>query len=198
MTIEYRNRFGDTYFLQAGKTKTDKPKYYFGKKLTAAPVETLPEGFEIRESPDTGLVTLRKCRPTEISPLEKQMLSDGVRAYAKLNHFIVDVDGNSLIVYLPDMQEQEALRLVGMLNDRMGSLCFSANKLANEHIARSRYSPMMRFTLVDSEERLFGLERWCFRGFIDGWFPLAGPAPLPKLIEKYAKHLGKESFFDLM
>ena len=124
MTIEYRNRFGDTYFLQAGKTKTDKPKYYFGKKLTAAPVETLPEGFEIRESPDTGLVTLRKCRPTEISPLEKQMLSDGVRAYAKLNHFIVDVDGNSLIVYLPDMQEQEALRLVGMLNDRMGSLCF--------------------------------------------------------------------------
>ena len=44
MTIEYQNRFGDTYFLHVGKTKTGKPKIDFAKKA-AEPVESIPKGF---------------------------------------------------------------------------------------------------------------------------------------------------------
>jgi hypothetical protein len=63
---------------------------------------------------------------------------------------------------------------------------------------RFRYSPLMRFTLTDPDERLFCLERWCFLGSIDNWFPLTGPTPLSILIEKYVKHLGQETFYELV
>ncbi len=198
MAIQHKNRFGDVYFLQAGKTKTGKPKYYFGKKETGQPVETIPAGFEIRENPESGQVTLRRIRPTEISPLEKRMLSDGMRDCAKLKYFIVDVDNNSLVVYLPGTQEQDAQDIVREISGLAGNVFAIANTFAKELVSRSRYSPMMRFTLTDPDERLFCVERWCFRGSIDDWFPLAGPAPLPTLIEKYVQHLGRESFYELM
>lgn len=59
------------------------------------------------------------------------------------------------------------------------------------------YHQMLRFTLVDDKARWFSVDRWCFRGSIDDWFPL-GDGYLPKLVEKYCGHLGKESFFELM
>jgi hypothetical protein len=197
MTIEYKNRFGDTYFLHVGKTKTGKPKYHFAKKNAAEPVWSIPKGFEIRENPGNGQVTLRKIRPTEISPMERQMLSDGVRDCAKLEHFIVDVEDNSLIVYLPDTQERDVQDIVEIAG-KFGIPFPLQETFRKEIIIRSRYSAMMRFTLSDLDNRLFCLERWCFFGSIDDWFPLAGPTPLPKLIEKYACHLGQESFYELV
>ena len=56
----------------------------------------------------------------------------------------------------------------------------------------------MRFTLADPEARLFQVERWCFKGSIDNWFFLEGGKPLVDLVRKYVKHIGKESFFELM
>ncbi|MEX2358764.1 MAG: hypothetical protein WEE51_10560, partial [Pirellulaceae bacterium] len=65
------------------------------------------------------------------------------------------------------------------------------SKLAN-------YSPMLRFTLEDTNKRLFSVERWCFRGAIDDWIFVDRPAPLAKQIKKYVRHLGQESFFELI
>ena len=59
------------------------------------------------------------------------------------------------------------------------------------------YHQMLPFTLTDETTRQFSVDRWCFRGSIDDWFPL-NYGELPKLVEKYCKHLGKESFFELM
>jgi hypothetical protein len=56
---------------------------------------------------------------------------------------------------------------------------------------------MLRFTLVDEKARSFSADRWCFRGSIDDWFPL-DCGELRKLVEKYCRHLGKDSFFELM
>ena len=58
MSVEYVNRKDDTYFLQVRKTKTGKPNYYFGRKLTGIPVDELPEGYEIYENPKDGQVYL--------------------------------------------------------------------------------------------------------------------------------------------
>jgi hypothetical protein len=197
MAFQHKNRFGDVYFLQAGRTKTGKPKYYFAKKMTGDALASIPAGHEIRENPESGQVTLRKMRPTEISPMEREMLSAGVREYAKLKHFIVDVDGDSLVVYLPGTREQDAQALIQEISERLGKTLPSPNMFATELVTQSRYSPRVRFTLTDSDERLFCLERWCFLGSIDDWFPLAGPALLPTLIEKYVQHLGRESFYEL-
>ena len=59
--------------------------------------------------------------------------------------------------------------------------------------------PCLKFTLCDSDKRLFMASRWCYLGSIDDWFPLSrGPNPLSKLAKNYCAHIGEESFFDLM
>ncbi len=40
------------------------------------------------------------------------------------------------------------------------------------------FHQMLRFTLTDEKTRRFSVERWCFRGSIDDWFPLLGGGEL--------------------
>ena len=64
---------------------------------------------------------------------------------------------------------------------------------------RGPYTAMMRFTLVDEEARTFSTARWCFKGGIDNWFPLmSGRGSLEELTAKYVRHLGRESFYELL
>ncbi len=60
------------------------------------------------------------------------------------------------------------------------------------------YQKLLRFTLVDEDTRRFAAERWCFLGSIDNWVHLPGGGELSKLVVRYAPHIGKESFFELM
>ena len=64
-------------------------------------------------------------------------------------------------------------------------------------IQHAYYMAVLRFVLTDPAQRRFAPERYCFRGSVDDWISLGPPATLPSLLKKYAKHLGKESFYDL-
>ena len=58
------------------------------------------------------------------------------------------------------------------------------------------YSPVMRFILTDEKERNFRVER---AGFLDDdWVLLDDSNDLQKLAKKYCRHLGKDSFYDLI
>jgi hypothetical protein len=199
MAVEYTNRKGDVYILQAGKTKTGKPRYWCGKKLTGEPLDAVPAVYEIREDPGNAIVALRKVQPTEISPLEIELLSDGIRQYAGLEHFIVDVEGDSLVVYLPDRGEDEADRILGRFGGMLSLMSPRMQETREWLMRHCNYTKMMRFTLVDAAKRKFAVHRWCFRGAIDDWIQLPGcRGGLPDLVRKCMPHLGKESFYDLM
>jgi hypothetical protein len=198
MAIEYTNRKGDVYILQAGKTKTGKPRYWCGQKLTGEPLQAIPEGYEFREDPASAIVTLRKVWPSQISPLEIQLLADGIRQYAGLEYFIVDVEGDSLVVYLPDRGADAMLEVFGGL---LGGMSRRVQETKARLMRRSNYTKMMRFSLVDPAKRLFAVQRWCFRGGIDDWIGMIGRrarAPLADLVRAYVQDLGQESFYDLM
>jgi hypothetical protein len=197
MTVEYTNRKGDTYFLQSRKNRTGKPRHWFSRKLTGEPVESVPTGYEIYEQPEAGLVALRKTKPTDISALDRDMLSDGIRRYAGLEHFIVDVEAKSLVVYLPGLGEDEAERMLKMSRGPFADLSPQMLAAKESMFRRSNYTKMMRFTLVNPDERMFVVDR-CFRGSVDAWIPVGGPAPLADLVRQYGQHLGKESFYELM
>ncbi len=194
MAMEYVNRKGDTYYLQQGKTKSGKPRYYFGRKLKAAPLDALPEGYEVYESPQSGQVYARKTVPTEIRPVERRMVEEVIATVAGLKHAIVDVERNSLVVYLPGTEGDPLAVLAEALRLPQDVIA----KLGDELTRRAYYQKMMRFDLADAEERLYVVHRWCFLGSIDDWVFLDGPAPLADLLDKYARHLGKESFYELM
>lgn len=58
---------GEKYYLLQGKTKTGKPKYYMARKPDGVAVEQMPEGYEFYESPERGLVSVRKVRHSNVS-----------------------------------------------------------------------------------------------------------------------------------
>lgn len=191
---EYINRKEQTYYLLEGSTKTGKKRYYCSRKPTGVAVESMPEGYEWRENPADGIVTVRKLRPTRIAPFERALLEENIRKLAGLEIFIVDATDDSLVVYLPDSSNEDTAELFDVL---LGVGRANAQRMTDWTIKHSRYSPMMRFTLLDEDERLFELERWCFQGSIDDWIFLEGPRPLEALMDKYLEHLGQESFYEL-
>jgi hypothetical protein len=190
---------GDVYYLQEGKTRTGKPKYYTGRKLTGTPLAVMPKGHEFYERPDTGQVVVRKIPVSPITEFERKQAEDIVRRASGLTYFIVAVEGDALVVYTPSVGRADADRLIDLLGGRgFGKGSARADALREYYMRRSQYMKMLRFELVDADTREYRAERWCFRGSIDDWWMLPGCGSLAKVVEQYARHLDKESFFELM
>jgi hypothetical protein len=192
MAVEHVNRRGDTFYLHQGQTKTGKPKFFFSRKREGTLAEGIPAGYEVYESPNAQLF-LRRIIPRVVTDEEVAVIERGVRELAGLTYYIIDVKGNSIVIYLAN---ENVAFLEGNLFNSLGLT--SGSGLAGKIQRLLSYSPMMRFTLVDEAERRFSVERWCFLGSIDDWFPLAGGDDLKRLVAKYCPHLGKESFYELM
>jgi hypothetical protein len=197
--LQYENRMGEIYYLQEGKTRTGKPNYYTGRKLTGTPLTAMPEGHEFYERPETGQVVVRKTPPSPITEFERKQAEDIVRRASGLRHFVVHIEENALVVYAPSHSSAEADDLI----DRIAGPFFSAaatraDAFRDKWIKQSQYVKMLRFRLIDPDTRRYGAERWCFRGSIDDWITLHRSGPLAELVEEYARHLDRESFFELM
>lgn len=57
---------------------------------------------------------------------------------------------------------------------------------------------VLRFVLIDKKTRTFVTQRFCFRGSIDDWIHVGGPGALAAQVRQFVKHLGRESFYELM
>ena len=122
------------------------------------------------------------------------MVAEAIRRQAGLNHFILDSDGDAIVIYLPDRGEADADELVGLLAGPLGR----SQEKREWLIQQSNFSKTMRIVLADAHERTFSVQRWCFLGSIDNWMHVARPAKLAEQLKKYLKHLGKESFYELI
>jgi hypothetical protein len=193
MPYQYTNRRGDVYYIQA-KDRAGKTAYSATRKPTGTLVDRVPDGYEIYESPGNGQVFARKVRPTKIRPAERTLVETYVRKLAKLEHFIVDVEADSIVVYLSDADPDGAVRLIGSVVPILGD---GAQALRAMMDRDANYSKMMRFVLADEEKRSFAVERWCFLGSVDDWYFLSLGDSLAKLAAKYVPHLGKDSFYEL-
>jgi hypothetical protein len=194
MPVTYVNRRGDTYYLIRGQTKTGKAKYHFSKKASEHAVDEIPAGYEIYEKPDTPQVFLRKPISTRIEPLEVEFARRLLQEHAGVSHTLVDVEKDSLVVYAAD--DNDLKKLMAVLGDRTFD-----NLAAKDQVwlkKRLQFEKLLRFTLVDDQQRLFLAERWCFRGSIDDWIHVGfRPASLERLIASLAPHLGQESFYEI-
>jgi hypothetical protein len=188
--LEYVNRRGNRYYVLQGKTKSGKPKYFCAKTPGENPVEHLPAEFEIREDPTTAIVTVRRVRPSAILPIERDLLTRLMTELSNEQHAIVDVQGDALIVYTPNIDAGAASRMLGT----------ATNQRENQDrlIVNSQYTAMLRFRLTDREERLYALDRWCFSGSIDDWIFVAGGKQLDALAAEYLPHLGQDTFYEMM
>jgi len=191
MAVQYVNRKGDTYYLHEATTRTGKPKWFFSTKAEGRLAESLPPGYEISEN-HNAQVFLRREVPRLVTAGEIAVVERGVRKRAKLTYYFIEARKDSIIVYLPN---QNTEFLEGSVASRFGIT--DRAQLFTEMQRYLTYSPMMRFTLADAERRSFVVERWCFLGSLDDWFPLAGSGDLSAMVAKYVPHLGQDSYYEL-
>jgi len=189
MAIGHTNRKGIIYYLHEGVTKTGKPKYFFSTKLSGKLLDVVPDGYELYEDPNAQ-VFCRRVPPKVIEDKEITLVKETLRQKAKTRYFIVDVRGADIIVHAADDDVDARMEVMSAF----GAPRESARQFMEQHF---RYVPMLRFHLAGKANRVFHAYRWCFLGSIDDWFPLDS-GRLRELIDKYAPHLGAESFFELM
>jgi hypothetical protein len=192
--VTYTNRQGRTYYLCQGLTKTGKPRYYFARELKGEPMEQVPEGYEIRENVN-GLVFLAKVRPVQILPGEVTAVEAAVQRHPKAHNYRIDVRDNRIEVYErvgADLEE-----LVPALQ-RMGAPIGGRTEELRRVLEQgARFSPVLRFILVDEGKRTFRAERWCYLGSIDDWIDVGPTGRVHRLARKLIPRLGTDAFFGL-
>ena len=191
MTLTHTNRKGKTYTLHQGKTKLGNPKQFFALRDEGNLVETMPPGYEVYENPNAQ-VFLRRVQTKIITEEEVAVVEAGMRQYCSLEQFIVDVKKKAIIIYTPDQDVDSLAEIFSSLAGPRQTKVAEALQIA------LTYSPMLQFVLTDKANRLFEPQRYCFLGSIDDWIFIGDEDVLPRLVRSYVRHLGQESFFDLI
>ncbi|MEX1118928.1 MAG: hypothetical protein WEB60_09055, partial [Terrimicrobiaceae bacterium] len=181
-------RSGKTYHLHVSKTPTGKEKFFLSTKTDGVLAKKLPHGFEIYETVNS-MVFLRRKTASIIQEEEFAMIQSGLNQIGGNVGFKAEIKKNMIVIH----QADKSFGLAQPLGPWIDSA--KAREL-KENFAS--YQAVMRFVLVQKEPRLFRPERFCFRGSVDDWIMLGLPAPLKSLCAKFLKHLGKDSFYDLM
>jgi hypothetical protein len=197
MPFSYTNRKGMTYMLYRGRTRTGKPRYYFGRpgQSQGEPVTELPPGFTISESVN-GVVSLAKDRPALIQPEEVAAIEAAVQQHPEARRYRVAVKGKRIEIYKQVGPDYNAL--VSELHLPVLSRPGLAEELRTLENRYAHFTPVLRFTLLDPKQRLFSVERMCYLGSIDGWLELHGQTrPVAKLASALIPTLGTEEFYEL-
>ena len=190
MAMTHTNRKGKTYYLHQGTTKKGNPKYFFARRDEGDLVDTVPPGYEIYENPNAQ-VFLRRKRDPIITEEEVATVKAGMQQYCRLERFIINVKKNAIIIYTPDQDVDLLVETLDTLRKPGGR---SAKAVVKKFLT---YSPMLQFILIDKEQRLFEVQRYCFLGSIDDWMTIDYEDKLPTLVKTYVQHLGEDSFYEL-
>jgi hypothetical protein len=195
MPVTYTNRKGHTYYLCLGKTKTGKMRYYFAREPKEGSLNQIPEGYRISESVN-GVVSLVKDRPQLILPQEVASVEAVLARHPKGRDYRVAVQKNQIVIYErlgPDVETLSAI--FGKFSPLPPEI---VNKRLQEQLDKSaRFSPILRFILIDPEERKFITERWSYLGGIDDWIDIGESGKLEKLARRLIPKLGSDDFFEL-
>ena len=194
MNITYTNRKGATYYLCQGTTKTGKPRYYFAREPKDEPVLEIPHGYEIRESVN-GIVSLARERPRLIRPEEEAAVTSAIQQHPKPGDYRVDIKGKRIVIYERVGADIDDLSPILRM---FGGITPAKRASLQQVLDRgARFSPVMRFTLLEAQDRTFGAERWCYLGSIDDWIHVGNTGPVRRLARQLIPRLGTEAFFDL-
>jgi hypothetical protein len=145
--VSHRNRKGILYYLGQATTKAGKPRYFFSPRAPQESILSIPDGFEISESVN-GVVSLRKAVLQPIGPKELRLVQAAIDRHDRLKGHRADSSGKAVTVYEPLGFLSEVF--TQSISDRAVNSP-PANCVIQAVEARSRYSPVMRFVLVDRD-----------------------------------------------
>lgn len=183
MPLTYTNRKGVVYYFKQKLTKTGKTTFMATRKASADDVSALPPDYEIFEHPEQGMVYVRKKMDCLFENYEIEELEKSIKQIARGIHYKLNIYCDTITVYTSQSNSIETLR------DSIPG--FQIPNHFRDQFAF--YQAVIRFV---KEEGTIRIERYVFRG--EGyWKSLEIAKELKSLANKYMKHLGRESFYDL-
>lgn len=184
MALTHTARSGKTYYLHMTRTAKGQPKYFFSTKPDGTLADTIPDGYETYENVNS-LVFLRRKTKQPVRDHELALVKEGLLKHAEDWRYKAEITKRIVVIH-------EACQ-------DYTSLSGWADRTTLKHLTRSRtrYMPVMRFSLVEENTRMFLPQRYCFRGAVEDWIDIGEKDHLATLVRKYIKHLGKESLYDL-
>ncbi|OGO33498.1 MAG: hypothetical protein A2W35_18330 [Chloroflexi bacterium RBG_16_57_11] len=195
MPVTYTNRKGHIYYLCQGMTKTGKLRYYFAREPKEGSPDQIPDGYRISESVN-GVVSLVKDRPQLISPQEVANVEAVLARHPKSRDYRIALKNNQIVIYErlgPDMETLSAIfgNISALQSDTVKM------RLQEQLDKMARFSPILRFILVDPKERKFNSERWSYLGNVEDWIDIGESGKLEKLARRLIPKLGTDDFFEL-
>jgi hypothetical protein len=141
------------------------------------------------------VVSLVKGRPSLIQPEEVVALEAAVQQHPQARRYRVAVKHDRIEIYEQVGPDYDALfselYAAGLPSPGL------AERLRVEEERYARYTPVLRFNLLDPARRQFGAERMCYRGSIDGWLELRQMGPVAELARALVPTLGTDQFYEL-
>jgi hypothetical protein len=195
MPVTHTNGKGHTYYLCQGMTKTGKLRYYFARQPKEGSPDQIPEGYQIRESVN-GVVSLVKDRPQLIMSQELASVETILARHPKGHDYRVAVQKNQIVIYErlgPDVDTLSAI--FGEISPLPSAIV--RKRLQDQLDKSARFSPIMRFILLDPDDRKFKAERWSYMGDIDDWIDIWESGKLGNLAHRLIPKLGTDDFFEL-
>lgn len=145
-------------------------QYYFSTKAKGTLADQIPTGYELYETVN-GQVYLRRHEPRLISEAEARLIEEPLLRPRGNYRYKVEVRGKQITVY-------ESSQDFSFINAWSMGHSPAALETMNERFAN--YQAVLRFTLIDPEQRHFAPERFCFRGSVDDWISIGPPDTLKK------------------
>lgn len=212
--FEYTNRKGVTYYLHAHPRRGGTTQYTLKRSADGALAE-LPAGYEVVENVN-GQVSVRRFRSRHITAEEEAEVRSSL-AQRGLDAYRSEVKDAQITIFEPDRDPDEFAaefdpfdmmpagigeQVKAMARERFGDatleeyLTERRERLRQRLQETTRYSPVMRFRLADRERRLFEVARMTARG--EGGWHVLDILPLAAAVKRYVKHVGRDSFFELI
>jgi hypothetical protein len=196
MPVTYINRKGVTYTLCRTTTNTGKARYVFVRDPTGREtVEAIPTGWEIQESVN-GIVSLAQAREHHLLPAEIAAVEAALDDHPQAHTYRLDVKPERLVIYERVGTGTDALLEAVAAYSGIAVPSDLKQRLRDDMERYSRFTPILRFILNDTETRDFRAERWCFWGRIEDWI-FVDSGKLADLAETLIPTLGTDALFDL-
>lgn len=184
----YENRRGTTLFLCRKPTKKGNSRYYFAKTPSGAPVYTVPEGYEVRESVN-GIVTLGKQRELHLLEEEIQAVRDAISRKPDSERYRLAIKPKLIEVHQAPRGGGESFAKIFPFADPA--------KVREAFLSSVSYSPVMRFLLVEEESRTFRVQRMGYRARLSGWLDIGRASSIQNLSQRLIPLLGTDELFEV-
>lgn len=192
MPIEFKNIKQGTYYIKSKKTKKSNISYFMTRKNDKDCLENLPNGYEVFERYDTGMMYIRKIKKSNVRIEEIKILEKELKNNNSIIDYKLDVNGDEIKIYVAEKEGND--QIFEMFDKQLFSK--EQHEFIRSHF--KRYEEKMRINLKERKtNREFEVMRYCYRGSIDDWITIDGGENIELLAKENLIHLGKKSYYDL-